>query len=135
MWNLIKSKGKLKLFTKWALLECDDEIGKMYRSLYSLEYFYKSKIQKPLWGTHISIIRGETLLSQEIKTELVDLAVEFYYIPEVKTNGIHFWLPVLCPILDDIRELFGLGASQVAYHLSIGNILDGSEYIQPERFN
>lgn len=119
---LQKSSGKLKIFTKWSLLECDDQIGLMYRSLYKLEYFYREKIQKPLWGSHISIIRGETILDENIKRNLVDLSIEFFYIPEMQTNGCHFYLPVICPVLDDIRELFGLGPSVVNYHLSVGNL-------------
>lgn len=129
-----KSIGILRCFTKWALLECDDQIGSVYRSLYSLEYFYLPKIQKPLWGSHISIVRGETVLSDRIKQEIDRLAVEYYYLPNMQSNGVHFYLPVICPILDDIRELFGLGPSCVNYHLSIGNIVDGTkEYTEPVR--
>jgi hypothetical protein len=120
--GLIKSRGVLRCFTSWALLECDDEIGKMYRSLYSLEYFYKPKIQKPLWGTHISIIRGERTLDNAIKEDINGMLVEFDYIPDMQTNGCHFYLSVICPILDDIRETFGLGRSLVNYHLSVGNL-------------
>lgn len=131
------SIGTLRVFTKWTLLECDDNIGRMYRSLYSQEYFYKPTIQKPLWGTHISIIRGETILSNEIKKEIGGLGIQFYYIPNICTNGIHFWLPIICPVLDDIREAFGLGPSRVNYHMTIGNILasrEGDDYIEPEIF-
>lgn len=132
---LQKSLGKLRIFTKWALLECDDEIGKMYRSLYSLEYFYKPRIQKPLWGSHISIIRGETILDEGIKKELEDYTIEYYYLPRMGTNGVHFYLPVICPLLDSIRDLFGLNKSFVDYHLSIGNIVSNSEYTIPEKFS
>lgn len=117
-----KSIGTLRVLTRWTLLECDDQIGAMYRSLYSLEYFYKPKIQKPLWGTHISIIRGEILLSQSTKAEINGIKIEYYYASRMGTNGCHFYLPVICPVLDDIREAFELDKSLVNYHLSIGNI-------------
>lgn len=120
---LQKSSGKLKVFNTWALLECDDSIGQMYRSLYSLEYFYKPKIQKPVWGTHISVIRGEKELDSLLKKEIHNMEIEYFYIPVMRTNGIHFWLPVICPILDNIRIEFGLSKSIVDYHLSIGNIV------------
>jgi hypothetical protein len=130
-----QSIGILRIFTKWALLECDDTIGAMYRSLYSLEYFYKPRINKPLWGSHVSIIRGEALLDTKVKDELNNLSIEYVYIPEMRTNGVHFWLPVICPILDTIRLEFGLPRSVVNYHLSIGNILQGSnELMEPETF-
>lgn len=43
---------------------CDDEISKYYRHLYSKEYPYLNgertgKLTRPVWGTHISVIRGE----------------------------------------------------------------------------
>jgi len=117
---LVKSSGKLKLFNTWALLECDDQIGAMYRSLYSLEYFYRPRIQRPVWGSHISVIRGETLLN-ETKNEIDGMTIEFVYLLDMQTNGCHFYMPVICPVLDDIRELFGCGKSIVNYHLSIGN--------------
>ena len=62
-----QSNGKLKIFTEWAMIECDDQIGAMYRSLYSLEYPYKPKIKRPFWGSHISVIRGECVLEESIK--------------------------------------------------------------------
>lgn len=119
---MIKSVGKLKIFTQWSLLECDDQIGAMYRSLYKLEFFYKPKIQKPLWGSHISIIRGEIMLDEHIKEQINGMSIQFFYIPNMASNGCHFYLPVICPILDSIRIEFGLNKSLCDYHLSIGNI-------------
>ena len=135
MMRYTNSMGQLRIFTKWALLECDDQIGAMYRSLYSLEYFYKPKINKPLWGSHISIIRGEEELCPAIKTIVDGMSIEFAYIPIMRTNGVHFWLPVICPILDDLRQEFGLPKSIVNYHLSIGNIANGTGNTNPETFS
>ncbi len=125
---MLKSRGILRCFNTWVLLECDDQIGAMYRSLYSLEYFYKEKIQKPLWGTHISIIRGESILNERVKNDINGMSIEFYYSSRMHTNSCHFWLPVLCPLLDTIREEFVLGKSVVRYHLSIGNIRHNNKY-------
>jgi len=123
---MILSNGTLRIFNAWALLECDDNIGKMYRALYSLEYFYKPKIQKPLWGTHISIIRGETTDLQSKIGQVNGFAITFGYLPRMSTNGVHFYLPVICPLLDTIRLEAGLDKSCVSYHMSVGNICDSS---------
>lgn len=119
---MYKTTGRLRMFTKWALLDCGRELAKYYCSLYNRELFYRPPLQPPLWGAHVSIIRGEIELCPLIKAELNDMEIEFYYIPQMMTNGCHFYLPVICPLLDDIRELFGLGQSVVSYHLSIGNL-------------
>lgn len=132
--TLLKAQGRLRLFNKWALVECDREIAEYYNSLYSLEYFYKPKIQIPLWGAHISIIRGEVILTS-LKDEIQDMEIEFYYIPKIESNGVHFWHKVICPILDDIRLEFDLNKSLIGYHLSIGNICDGTGKTTPESFS
>ena len=130
----IYSIGTLKVFNRWALLECDDNIGGLYRSLYSLEYFYKPKIQKPLWGSHISIIRGETLLNQTIAEKINNMRVGFVYCPIMKTTGVHFFLPCYSLIFDSVRDLFGLDKTLVNYHLSIGNIVNDVGTTTPETF-
>ena len=105
-----------------------------YRFLYKLEYFYKPRIQRPLWSSHISVIRGEIILDEYIKSQLQGLEIEFLYSSGVHSNGVHFWLKVICPILDDIRQEFGLSKSIVDYHLSIGNIVDPSGHTTPQEF-
>jgi hypothetical protein len=120
MWH--NGTGRLKIFNRWALLDCGREISKYYCSLYNSEFFYRPKLQQPLWGGHISIIRGETLLDSSLAEQLIDIEISYRYQTCMSSNGCHFYLPVLCPTLDSVREAFGLGPSLVAYHLSIGNL-------------
>lgn len=126
--------GQLKLFDTWAIVICDDNIGAMYRSLYQLEYFYKPRINKPIWSSHISVIRGEKSLDETIRAALQDKAIKFEYTPGIITNGVHMWLNVICSELDEIRSQFNLDPSPIAYHLSIGNICNGSGFTSPELF-
>lgn len=122
MWH--KSYGVLKAFNKWVLVECGRELANYYCSLYNREFFYRPRLNPPLCGAHISVIRGEAILSTTIKSLCENMSIEFRYQTEMQSNGIHYWLPVICPLLDDVREAFGLGPTPVGYHLSIGNCVE-----------
>src|SRR5208282_3785912 len=68
----MKSTGKLVYSPRthlasserWLVMMCDDEISKYYRHLYTMQYPYLNgektgKLTRPVWGTHLSIVRGE----------------------------------------------------------------------------
>ena len=130
----MKSTGKLVYSPRthlassdrWLVLMCDDEISKYYRHLYTFEYPYlhgerSGKLTRPVWGTHISIIRGERIPNFKLWRLDENKIVEFEYEPGVKDNGEYYWLKVTCPYLEDLREKYGLSRHpQFGYHLTIG---------------
>jgi hypothetical protein len=126
--------AKILVFNRWVIAVVDDEIGRYYRSLYSLEYFYKPRINKPLWGTHCTIIRGEIVLPDWVKYEYHETELEIYYCNHMQTNGVHFWLPVRCEEFDYLRNELDIGPPTCAYHLSIGNICNGTGQTIPEDY-
>ncbi|MEO6303505.1 MAG: hypothetical protein ABIP51_10040, partial [Bacteroidia bacterium] len=113
----IESKGKIvfdPLVEKqkdnkpfWAMVMLDGDICLYY--LWWLEKRFGLKLQKPLWGPHISFIRGEeTGLWNLIKEKYNGKDINFIYDLNVKSNGKHWWLRVTCEELKDIREELGL---------------------------
>jgi hypothetical protein len=127
-----KSSGKLtyspethlranKGWNRWLVLMCDEELGQYYRSLYQREFFYRAKLQRPVWGSHISTIRGETIQNHDIWGLGKDHIIQFEYEPPVQDNGEYYWLPVHCDELSAIREAYGLSREpRFGFHLSIG---------------
>lgn len=108
---------------KWVILFCDDEISKYYRTLYIQEQPWKNKLNRPIWGAHISCIRGEYIPKAYHNLWGLDnnKIVEFEYEPGVKDNGEYFWLTVHCPYLLDLREKYGLVREpKYGLHLTIG---------------
>jgi len=113
----------------WAILDCDPEIGRYYRHLYRLHHRFCRKLDRPFWGPHITVCRNERPdeeylhLWGQYESELV----EFHYLSGVKDNygperyRTFYWLDVLCPRLDEIREELGLGPPARSYHLTIGS--------------
>jgi hypothetical protein len=113
---------------KWAALMCDDEISKYYRHLYTKTYPYLNggltgKLTRPIWGTHISFIRG----FEEPNPKLWGLdalkTIEFEYEGGVIDNGEYFWLKAKCLYLCDLRVKYGLSPEpRFGLHLTIGRI-------------
>lgn len=111
---------------RWLVMMCDDEISKYYRHLYSKEYPYLNsgrgiKLTRPVWGTHISIIRGEFIPNFKLWRQDNNKIVEFDYEAGVKDNGEYYWLKATCPFLGDLREKYGLSREpRFGFHLTIG---------------
>jgi hypothetical protein len=114
--------------SKWAAVFCDDEIGKYYRHLFIKQYPYLNgfnrgnKLNRPVWGSHISFVRNSDQLPNPKLWELNNnKLIEFNYEPEVQDNGTYFWLRVSCPSLSDLREKLGLSRKpKLDFHLTIG---------------
>lgn len=111
---------------KWLVLMCDDEISKYYRQLFAKDYPYVNsdrgtKLTRPVWGTHVSIIRGERIPNSELWGMHANKIVEFEYEPGVMDNGEYYWLKATCPFLSEVREKYGLRPEpRFGFHLTIG---------------
>ena len=132
---MLKSIGKLTYNPrshlgsneKWLVLMCDDEISRYYRTLFTKEYpyangeKYRGKLTRPVWGTHISIIRGEFIPNMRLWGLEANKIVEFEYDGGVLDNGEYYWLKAKCPYLSHLRERYGLTPEpRFGFHLTIG---------------
>lgn len=127
-----KGKGNIYFYPKkysnkaWAIL--NSEIGIIDYYAWWVEKIFGYKLQKPKHGTHITVIREE-----EINEHLYDSLWEkdqnkeiiFEYSNKIETNGEHFWIPIKCDILLDIRENMGLCRKPIfSLHMTIGRLKD-----------
>ncbi len=123
----------------WLIIRCDDQLAALYQSfVYKdarklitsqdaygignwLFYIKNIKLTKSVWGSHISVIRGEEPPNKQFWKKYQGKEIEFSYIPMTQTNGCHYWLPVSSSNIDDIRLELGLPAQPLApFHLTIG---------------
>lgn len=76
--------------------------------------------QKPAWGAHISVIRGEEPLNNKwMLHDGKEIVVQ--YDPDLRTNGEHWWANVKSEQLLDIREELGLTRiGEFGLHMTIG---------------
>lgn len=106
---------------RWLVLMCDDEISKYYRYLFNREYPWKGKLTRPVWGTHISIIRGEFIPNFKLWGLDANKLVDFEYEGGVIDNGEYYWLKAKCPVLSELRLKYGLSKEpRFGFHLTIG---------------
>ena len=108
----------------WMIIDADPEIGRLYRNLYK-NYFYSCKfLQRPSWKEHITIIRDEEppIAKQALWEKYQGKQIEFRYFPQLRTNGLYFWLDVECEELFQLRTELGLSRDpEVPFHLTIGH--------------
>lgn len=106
---------------RWLVVMADDEISKYYRSLFYREYPWLGKLTRPVWGTHISVIRGEKIPNSDLWKLDENKIIEFEYEAGVEDNGEYYWLKVHCPYLENIRKVYGLNSHpKFGFHLTIG---------------
>jgi len=106
----------------WLIVECDPELGRYLRHQFLLGHRRTRRLQGPLWGAHISAIRGERPPLQALWKRWDGATVEFDYDPAVRETDGFVWCPVRCERLLGLREELGLPREpQPALHLTIGN--------------
>mgnify|MGYP007059445852 CR=1 FL=1 len=109
----------------WLIIRCNEELGRLFRHLYSTSHYRTRSLQAPLWGTHISVIRGEEPPNQDEWGRLDGTEVEFEYDAIFHETDDYVWCLVECEAVLDLRERLLLPRSPVpALHLTIGNCVD-----------
>lgn len=109
----------------WLIAECDPELGRYLRHLFTLGTWHTKKAHPPIWGPHISVIRGEEPPDKSAWFRHTGQAVEFEFSPEMQETEGYLWMPVWCETLLDYREELGLPrAPDPPLHLTVGNWRD-----------
>ncbi|MEZ0386282.1 MAG: hypothetical protein ACAI34_04380 [Verrucomicrobium sp.] len=106
----------------WLILRCDPELGRYLRSLHHVHHYRTRSLQEPLWGTHVSVVRGEIPPSPGIWRTLQGRTVALEYEVKPQETDGYVWLPVKCEAALDYRESLGLPREPLwPLHLTIGN--------------
>jgi hypothetical protein len=108
----------------WLLLDTADEIGKYYRQLGFLDN-RTLQLNPPRRTTHVTIIANkyEDRTSHPCWKKYEHKQIHFLYLPGVQDDGEYFWLQVICPHIEDIREELGLPRQiPIPWHITIGNL-------------
>ena len=109
----------------WMVLQCDRGLMQYYRwwihnSFRDVWGRTVHKTCEPIAQAHISMVRGETPQDLKFWDSLIGAKLTFEYSVDVQTNGKHWWLPVQCPQIYEIRGKLGLRPiSKVPLHLTI----------------
>tara|TARA_Y100000034_G_scaffold100014_1_gene123129 strand:- start:4128 stop:4574 length:447 start_codon:yes stop_codon:yes gene_type:complete len=117
-------KGNYKTTTRewWMIVEASEEIGRFYRKMlatHSMAQF--SSLAKPEWGTHVSIVRGEHPLKEEMWNKWDGKVVHFEYTNKITTKDHtpYYWVEARCPDAEAIRLELGLSKEpEYGFHLT-----------------
>jgi hypothetical protein len=106
---------------RWLVMMCDDEISRYYRTMFYSEYPWMGKLGRPVWGTHISVIRGEYIPNNQLWGLDSNKLVEFEYDGGVIDNKEYYWMKVRCLYLSNLRVTYGLPPEpRFGFHLTVG---------------
>jgi hypothetical protein len=104
----------------WALLVCDEGIVTLY-SWFLKTYGLETEPNK-LWGSHVSVIKGQEPNDKAAWGRDEGKRVEFWYTDKIRwDNDKHAWLDVFSPQMCQIREGIGLPGKSF-YHLTLGRL-------------
>ena len=106
----------------WLIARCDGEIVEYYR--WWINRVHQIKVQRPLFGAHVSVMRGEAPLCGHDQWGVhQDQSLEIAYGHELTHAQGYWFLPVQCRALEEVRLTFGLEARpQFGFHLTIGSL-------------
>ncbi len=120
--NPIKGSTKKMFKPWWVIGRIDGDIGNYYS--YLLQKRHGIRLQRPAWGPHISVVRGEQTSQDnwdQFKEKYDEKSFKFTYEVSPKTNGDHWWLRVICDELKQLREDMGYSRDgKWGLHLTLG---------------
>lgn len=106
----------------WLIIDGDPELGRYLRHQFWLAHRRVRSLQSPLWGTHVSVIRGEAPVDAARWGREDGQRVTFEIDPVPQETRGYVWYPVRCDAVLDLRERLGLPREPVPpLHLTIGN--------------
>jgi hypothetical protein len=110
----------------WLILDCDPELGRLLRHQYAVWHRHARTLQPPLWGAHVSVVRGEEPPDKAGWKRWAGREVGFEYAPEPCETDGYLWVPVRSPVLLDVRGELGLPPEPTpGFHLTFGNLKHG----------
>lgn len=107
----------------WALLTCDDELSRYYAWQLKKHGVEVYPNDKGLWGTHVSVLKGDVPPNQSNWAKYDGFEIEFHYNHLIRyDNGKHAWVDVYSEDLSYIRQELGFD-SKPWYHMTIGRLV------------
>lgn len=108
------------------IVAVSDEIGRYYRALIPPSF----RVQRPLYPTHISVVRNEVPINVKAWKKYHGSELVFEYDSFIHSYGVYYWLNASSSQLENIRLELGLPNvseytkspdSNSNFHITIGN--------------
>lgn len=109
------------------VLRTDRGISDFYYSLIPKAHY----VIKPMYKSHISVVRKQTPTKLENWGKYEGRRVEFFYSPIIRNDAVYYWINCFSLELEKIRDELGLdwkgrtkpeGEFNRFFHITIGNL-------------
>ncbi|MGL6075115.1 MAG: hypothetical protein ACRC8S_13225 [Fimbriiglobus sp.] len=108
----------------WLILDVDPQLGRWLRYQYHTWHRLTRKLSAPLWGPHISIVRGEIPLNLTHWKAHENREIAFEYDPHWLQIDDYVWCDARSVELEHLRTELGLKPQpEWPFHLSFGNLI------------
>ncbi len=105
---------------KICVIDTDEELSAFYRWMWTKEHPSKPLL-KPSWEAHISIMRGQRILNDDIPWKYRNgQIITFKYSPEIKHDGEHIWIDTFCEEFFELRQHYNVPIRFNTGHITIG---------------
>lgn len=106
----------------WLLLMCDQGIVDYANYWLRKRGIYLHKYS--LYGSHVSVVKGEEPPNKELWKKYHGKKIKFQYSNEYNTNQNYWWTFINCPELSEIRKELGLSPDPpyFRFHLTVGRL-------------
>jgi len=121
------TQGTLCYYNDYCVAYIDKDITQYYRALLPKAI----GIQPPAFPAHVTVIRKtREVAPTHLKAwkKYQNMQVSIYYLDQVKTGGLYYWLEAFSPQLNCIRQELGLHPYRFpfnCFHITIGNTKKG----------
>lgn len=113
--------ARIKKRPWWAIVKTDEELIRYYQ--YWIKQHYDVAFEKTVWGSHISVVRGQEPVNKAAWGKYKNEKISFDYSHEVYRVQYFLCVDVTCPRLEEIRLELGLSRTPIAkFHLTIGRL-------------
>lgn len=103
----------------WLLLICDNDIIGYYNYWLKKQGIYLQ--DKSLYGSHVSIVKGEEPPDKPFWKKYHKQEIEFQYSDKILNNHSHYWVWAKSPMFSKIRVELGLTpVADMKFHLTVG---------------
>ena len=114
--------------TRTLILELPhDQMDLYYQWFLTKKYGQWIAMQRPMWGLHVTVVRGDEHISKEklgLWKKYQGQSIEVMYDPERIKCHWKFWsVPVKSPRLEEIRAELGLKAFH-DFHITVGRMYE-----------
>lgn len=113
--------ARIKAAPWWLILKTDKGIIDYYQ--YQIKQLYDVQFEKTIWGSHISVVRGQCPPNIRVWNKYKNEKIPFTYTNNIYRSSWFFCVDAYSTRLEEIRAELGLSNTpKFGFHITIGRL-------------